>query len=127
MEKVIASEVQAIEKPAKEISKAADYAVFIKLRLSSLVVFSAVIGYFIGIRQLQLDANWIQITALILGGFLVTGSSNGFNQVIERNTDKLMTRTQNRPVAQGRMSVREGIILASVMGVAGIFMLSFYL
>lgn len=127
MEKVIASEVQTIEKPAKEISKAADYAVFIKLRLASLVVFSAVIGYFIGIRQLQLDASWIQITALIVGGFLVTGSSNGFNQIIERNTDKLMTRTQNRPVAQGRMSVREGIILASVMGVAGIFMLSFYL
>jgi protoheme IX farnesyltransferase len=126
MEKVFVSEVQTIEKPAKEISKVADYAAFIKLRLASLVVFSAVIGYFIGVRELNFEANWIQLTALILGGFLITGSSNGFNQIIERDTDKLMTRTENRPIPAGRMSVREGIILASIMGIVGITMLTYF-
>lgn len=105
------------------MSKVADYAQFSKLRLASLVVFSAVIGYFIACREMQIAADWIRLTALTLGGFLVTASSNGFNQVIERDTDKLMKRTQNRPLPQGRMTVNEGIVVASVMGIAGISVL----
>ncbi|CAN5343701.1 heme o synthase [soil metagenome] len=103
-----------------------DYAQFIKLRLASLVVFSAVIGYFIGVHQLNQEANWIQLTALIVGGFLVTGSSNGFNQIIERDLDKLMSRTQNRPLPAGRMSLKEAWIVAMIAGIAGIFILTFY-
>ncbi|MCX6310763.1 MAG: heme o synthase [Bacteroidetes bacterium] len=101
----------------------ADYSQFIKLRLASLVVFSAVIGYFIGVHMLDQNANWIQLTALILGGFLVTGSSNGFNQIIERDLDKLMTRTQNRPLPTGRMTLTEAWIVAIVTGVLGITIL----
>ncbi|MBI3510441.1 MAG: protoheme IX farnesyltransferase [Bacteroidetes bacterium] len=108
------------------MGKISDYAQFVKLRLTVLVVFSAVIGYFIGIRELRFNAEWMQLTALIVGGFLVTGSSNGFNQVIERDLDKLMPRTMKRPLPQGRMSVREGIILASVMGISGIILLTLY-
>ncbi len=108
------------------MGKIADYAQFTKLRLASLVVFSAVIGYFIGIQNVHVSADWLQLTALILGGFLVTGASNGFNQVIERDLDKLMPRTQNRPLPQGRMSVQEGILLASFMGIAGITILYLY-
>ncbi|HEU4718543.1 MAG TPA: heme o synthase [Bacteroidia bacterium] len=108
------------------MNKLADYAQFAKLRLSSLVVFSAVIGYVIGVRELDHESSWVELTALILGGFLVTGSSNGFNQVIERETDKLMSRTMNRPLPTGRMSVREGVVLASVMGVAGILLLALF-
>jgi heme O synthase-like polyprenyltransferase len=35
---------------------------------------------------------------------LVTGASNAINQIIEKDIDKLMKRTQNRPLATGRMS-----------------------
>jgi protoheme IX farnesyltransferase len=108
------------------MGKLTDYAQFIKLRLASLVVFSAVIGYFIGVHQLNQTANWIQLTALIVGGFLVTGSSNGFNQIIERDLDKLMTRTQNRPLPTGRMSLTEAWIVAIVTGIAGIAILTIY-
>lgn len=123
---MIASQTQTIDKQAGVMSKMTDYAQFIKLRLASLVVFSAVIGYFIGVHQLNVEANWIQLTALILGGFLVTGSSNGFNQIIERDLDKLMTRTQNRPLPTGRMSLKEAWIIATVTGIAGIAILFFY-
>jgi heme o synthase len=105
------------------MSKIADYAQFSKLRLASLVVFSAVIGYYIACRRYHIDFDWIRVMALTLGGFLVTASSNGFNQVIERESDKLMTRTKTRPLCTGRMSVTEGIILASLMGAAGITLL----
>lgn len=120
---MISAETQTIAKPVGIMSKVADYSQFIKLRLASLVVFSAVIGYFIGVHLLDQHANWIQLTALILGGFLVTGSSNGFNQIIERDLDKLMTRTQNRPLPTGRMSLTEAWIIASVTGIAGITIL----
>jgi protoheme IX farnesyltransferase len=123
---LIASRVQTAEKQAGIMSKMTDYAQFIKLRLASLVVFSAVIGYFFGINYLRLESNWIQLTALILGGFLVTGSSNGFNQIIERDFDKIMARTQNRPLPAGRMTLTEAWIVAVVTGIAGVAILTIY-
>ena len=108
------------------MSKMTDYAQFIKLRLASLVVFSAVIGYFFGVQYMQLESSWIQLTALILGGFLVTGSSNGFNQIIERDFDKMMPRTQNRLLFIGRMSLTEAWVIAVITGIAGIAILTIY-
>src|SRR5437773_1687664 len=66
-------EAQAINKTT-EASKVKDYAVFIKLRLASLVVFSAAISYIIGTKG---NMDWFKLSMLVLGGFLVTGSSNG--------------------------------------------------
>jgi protoheme IX farnesyltransferase len=103
------------------MAKLADYAQFIKFRLSTLVVFSAFIGYVIGAG----DAfSWVKLGWLVLGGFLVTGSSNGFNQIIEIESDKLMDRTASRPLPQGRMSVTEAMLLATIMGFAGISILT---
>lgn len=101
------------------MSKVRDYAQFIKLRLASLVVLSAAIGFVIGSQEV----NWGKMLLLVLGGFLVTGSSNGFNQIIEKNLDKLMDRTQNRPLPQERMSINEAVALASIMGISGIAIL----
>jgi protoheme IX farnesyltransferase len=61
---------------------------------------------------------------IIFGGFLVTGASNGFNQVIERDSDKLMSRTKDRPLAAGRMSVSQGITYATIMSVIGLILLA---
>ena len=99
--------------------KIRDYAQFVKLRLASLVVLSAAIGFVIGSDEL----NWGKMLLLILGGFLVTGASNGFNQIIEKNLDKLMDRTQNRPLPQERMSMNESFALSAIMGVSGILIL----
>ena len=104
-------------------SKLKDYVAFIKLRLTMLVVFSAAIGFMIGTKG---EADWFKLIMLIVGGFLVTGSSNGFNQIIERDTDKLMPRTMHRPLPTGRMSVNEALILASAMGIIGISILTYF-
>jgi len=101
------------------MGKITEYAQFTKLRLSSLVVFSAVLGYFIAIEELKTPVNWLEMTMLFLGGFLVTGASNGFNQVIEREYDKLMPRTATRPLPTGKMSVHEGLYLATFCAVLG--------
>jgi protoheme IX farnesyltransferase len=108
-----------ISTPAKH-SKVSDYIQFAKLRLASLVVFSAVICYIIAAKG---DFTWQILGWLTLGGFLVTGASNGFNQIIEKDLDKLMTRTNNRPLPQSRMTVAEGLVFAAIMGITGVLIL----
>lgn len=95
------------------------YAAFTKLKLASLVVFSAVICYLMAADSV----NYMKVLWLILGGFAITGSSNGFNQIIERDLDKLMERTRVRPLPMGQMTVRESIVVASVLGVIGVLIL----
>jgi len=90
-----------------------------KLRLAALVVVSAGICYGVAAESV----NWEVFTWLIIGGTLLTGASNGFNEVIERELDALMERTRSRPLPAGRMSVPEGIILATLSGLTGIGML----
>lgn len=94
--------------------------VFTKFRLASLVVFSSGIGYLIASSS---STDWVKFWWLILGGFLVTASSDGFNQIMERDLDKLMNRTADRPLPQGRMSLTEAYIIASVMGIVGVSLL----
>ncbi len=89
------------------------------MRLASLVVFSAAICY--GIASPEID--WWEMGKLVLGGFLITGASNGFNQIIEKDLDRLMSRTQDRPMPQGRMKEPEALLLSSVLGIAGVAIL----
>ena len=101
-------------------SRIQDYMQLTKFRLSGLVVFSAALGYLIATGS---NMSWTSLFLLTLGGFLVTGSSNAFNQIIEKDTDKLMDRTADRPLPSGRMSVTEAMLAAIFMGVSGIFIL----
>jgi protoheme IX farnesyltransferase len=106
-------------------SKTKDFIALGKLRLSSLVVFSAVIGYLIAVRNSSVI--WLDLVYIILGGILVTASSNALNQVWERELDIKMKRTQNRPIAAGRMSASEGMVFAIATGLIGelfLFMLN---
>jgi protoheme IX farnesyltransferase len=120
-----AEQVHIIEKSAPTSSKLSDYGQFIKLRLSALVVFSAAVSFAVGsnIGKPGLPLDWQKLFWLIIGGFLVTGSSNGFNQIIERELDKLMSRTSNRPLPQKRMGVPEALLIASATGIAGVVIL----
>ncbi len=67
-----------------------------------------------------------QLALLALGGFLVTSASNALNQVLERDFDRQMRRTANRPLAAGRMSMAEAILAAGLMGLTGIGCLSWF-
>ncbi len=97
--------------------KVQDYVQLLKLRLTMLVVFSAAITFAYAAKG---NLVWSDLWLMILGGFLTTASANGFNQVIERETDKLMRRTQARPMPSARMSALEGSIASIVMGIAGV-------
>lgn len=111
----------SINKPP---SKLGDLAQLTKTRLTLLVVFSASMAFIVGSGD-QVD--WFKMVLLILGGFLVTGSANAFNQIMERDLDKLMNRTQARPLPNQRMGVNEAAVIAVIFGVAGLFILTFYM
>src|ERR1700761_152454 len=105
----------------KFAGKVQDYKLLIKFNLSFMVVFSALISYLLAPKVKEYD--WIAIGLFFLGGMLVTGSANTINQIVEKDTDALMKRTANRPVASGRMSVQEATAFAFVSGLGGILIL----
>lgn len=92
------------------------------------MVFSASIAFLIG-SKIQIDRaiieeiNWMNWLILIVGGFLVTGAANCFNEIIEVDLDKLMTRTKDRPMPAGRMTTGQGLVSGLVMGIAGTWLL----
>lgn len=106
------------------VQKLQDYKALVKFALTTMVVFSAVISYLLAPKVVEY--NWSMIVLLFVGGFLVTGSANAINQVVEKDTDAKMKRTASRPIASGRMSETEGWIFAIVTGVAGCCILGFY-
>lgn len=97
--------------------KANDYAQLFKMRLSSLVVFSSVIGYLMAVGS---GIDFYKIIWLALGGLCVTWSANAINEVLEKDYDRLMKRTMNRPLPAGRMNVTEALLAAGIFGVVGI-------
>lgn len=102
-------------------AKLFDYAQLIKMRLTFLVMFSAAMAYLWATHR-NVDNHTIWL--LSIGGFFITGAANILNQIIEKNSDRLMKRTANRPLATGRIPVSESLILAMILGISGIILLS---
>src|SRR5256885_16638263 len=90
-------------------AKMKDYSQLVKFRLSSLVVFSSAIGFLMANNG---DWQWPQLLLMIFAGFLTTAASNTLNQVIEKDFDRLMKRTANRPLPTERMSTTEALLAA---------------
>lgn len=100
-----------------------DFGLLVKFKLSIMVLFSALMSYAIAAGG---QMNWVGFTLLAIGGFLVTGASNALNEVLERDYDRLMPRTANRPVATGRMSVSTAVLSAGLMALFGVSLLSLF-
>jgi heme o synthase len=111
---------EMVTEQATSTSWMSDLAVLFKMRLSSLVIFSSVLAYFAA------GGTWSYMTLILLvvGGALVTWASGALNQVLERDTDALMTRTKDRPVAQGRITTSSAVLMAGLMSLAGMTMLA---
>lgn len=105
-----------------------DLSKLIKFRLTFLVVFSASITFLIGSRMQVARGevpgiDWGNWLILVAGGFLVTAAANCFNEIIEKDLDKLMTRTMDRPMPAGRMTTGQGLVLGLIMGMLGTWLL----
>lgn len=111
----------ALQRPLTLKSRLSDYVQLTKFKLAMLVVFSAAMGF----MSAPGPINWQQLLVLTIGGFLLTGGSNGLNQVMERDLDKKMDRTRMRPLPDHRLSITEATVLSLVAGITGVMMLAY--
>lgn len=65
---------------------------------------------------------WL-VLGVLVGGALSAGSANAFNMYIDRDIDKLMSRTKGRPIITGVVSARAALVFATVIGILSIVML----
>ena len=100
-----------------------DIAALFKIRLGFFVVLSAVLGWFMATEEIDLPT----LLKITIGGYSLTGASNGLNQIIERRIDGLMKRTENRPLPTGRMTAAQAwgwSLAAAVIGLGALFSLN---
>lgn len=100
-----------------------DYALLFKHKLTIFVVFSAMMSY---LASLSGPVDWLKFTILFIGGFCITAAANALNEVLEKDYDKLMKRTANRPLSAGRMSVSHAVFVAGVLWVIGMVCLAYF-
>ncbi len=96
-----------------------DFFELTKARLAISVVFSALAGYLIAVDEINVNI----IFLLVTGGFCMVGSSNIFNQIIEKDSDALMNRTKNRPIPTGRVSINSAFCIAVLLTLIGLIAL----
>ncbi len=99
------------------MTSAGDLLVLTKVRLNALVVFTSAAGYYLAVWG-PLDA--LDGAIACLGTALVASGAAALNQVSERDLDRLMLRTNDRPVATGRMSSATARVIALALGAAGL-------
>ncbi len=87
------------------------YIELIKLKLTLAVVFSGVFGYCLAVDQVS----WWKIVVLVIASISITGAANIINQIIEKDSDKVMKRTAVRPLPTGRLSVKEATVFAFLL------------
>lgn len=112
-------EVQQM-RPFKELVR--DYVALTKPRVISLLLFTTLAAMVIAAREWP--STWLVI-AVMIGGYMSAGSANAINMVIERDLDKSMERTSNRPTAAERMSSAHVLTFAGCMAVGSFLILSF--
>lgn len=94
-----------------------------KFRLSFFVVFSGLVGYSLAFPVFQFNST---IVWFALGTFLVTGSANTINQLLECEFDLKMRRTMTRPLPSKRLNEVQAGIFALVTFIVGSFILMFF-
>lgn len=93
-----------------------DYWMLIKPRPTIMALITVMAGYQIGLRHQPLASDTLH---LALGALIIGAGANAWNQWSERDADQKMKRTQNRPMASGRMHPLEGAAFALICSLGG--------
>ncbi len=119
---MIAEHTGTVSGSSRVAAKGRAFWELLKPRLSFLVAFSCAFGYSLGSGEIQ----WFTLTVLFVGGFLMSGASIVINQILERDLDKIMSRTMHRPLPTGRVSVQEAITFFGLCFVTATALLLIY-
>jgi protoheme IX farnesyltransferase len=94
----------------------------LKFRLAFLIAFSGAMGYSLG----AVSVSWFKIVLFCIASIGITGAANIINQIIEKDLDRMMKRTQNRPLPSGRVTVEQAIVWAIFLGISSLFIFVVY-
>ena len=97
-------------------SRASDFAELTKARLNALVLVTTLIGYVVATPQ---SVQWSRLLETLIGTWLCAAAASIWNQVWERDHDKRMARTADRPIASGRVGAAEATQLGLLLAVCG--------
>ena len=98
-----------------------DYYEMCKPRVVLLMLLCTLVGMFLA------TSAWVSVSLIVnclLGVALVAGSAAALNHLIDASVDQKMARTENRPVAQGRVTTVQGLIFVGVTGALGLAILA---
>lgn len=93
---------------------------FIKVRIAISVAISSIVGYLLATNNVDFNLFWLSISVLLLAS-----GSAALNQVQEWKYDSLMNRTMNRPIPVAKMTGNEGLLISSLLLLAGLLVLLF--
>lgn len=100
-----------------------DYLELCKPRVVALMLLTALVGMYLATQEF---ISFKLILASLSGIGLSAASAAAINHSVDKRIDALMIRTQARPVAHGRISVKHALGYAAVLGILGLGILIFY-
>ena len=90
-----------------------------KPRITMLVLVTAYLGYYLGLRSqgehMATVDSWLILLYLILGTWATSAGAAVLNQVIERRHDAKMTPTKNRPIVIGKIGPMNALIFGAFL------------
>jgi len=98
----------------------ADYVALTKPRIIELLLVTTVPTMIVAERGLP--SLWL-IAATVIGGTMAAGGANAINMYVDRDIDRVMERTKNRPIASGRIAPRAALTFAITLEVAAFLFL----
>ena len=100
----------------------ADYVDLVKPRITLMVMLTALVGFVMGSAGGALD--FTALASVLAGTGLVAAGASALNMLLERRTDGLMRRTQNRPLPAGRLRPVEALAWGAVLTLSGVAFLA---
>jgi heme o synthase len=107
--------------PATEKSLPVLLSELFKLRLTGLVLLTTLVGFYLGSRA---PLSWVLMFHALFGTALLASGAAALNQLIEREHDAKMRRTQDRPLPSGRLTPESVLIIGGACGVIGMIYLA---
>jgi protoheme IX farnesyltransferase len=111
-----AAAVAAEHAPSRSV-----WADLVKARLTTLVVLTTAAGFYSGWVG---PLSWLALFHAVFGTALVASGASALNQLLERDYDALMRRTENRPLPAGKLTPDQALVIGGILSVFGLLYLA---
>jgi len=109
--------------PLRIDSLLGDVSTLVKARLSFLVLITTLVGFLVGWRG---PMDFLLLTATLVGTALSAGGAAALNQWLERDLDRVMKRTRDRPLPGGRINPADALVMGILLSISGVAALALF-